>query len=143
EHAMPSDQEDIEEEQEDQEEEALEQQASEERGRKRRRRKRGRRGGESHVEASSPREPIPISPEHSDESAPENELPEATAEREITASSAEMISDSNGERRRRRRGRRGGRRNRPERPGAAPPAVTGGRGTRAHPPRGPPPIPAR
>ena len=122
EHAMPSDQEDIEEEQEDQEEEALEQQASEERGRKRRRRKRGRRGGENHVEASSPREPIPISPEHSDESAPENELPEATAEREITASSAEMISDSNGERRRRRRGRRGGRRNRRERQEPAPAA---------------------
>ncbi len=126
EQAVPSDEEDIETEDEDQEEELLKVQASEERpGRKRRRRKGGGRGGESHLEASSPREPIPISPEQSGDSAPEDELVEASAENDMTPATTEMISESNGERRRRRRGRRGGRRNRRERPEQAPAAELG------------------
>src|SRR3984893_5947894 len=121
ERAVSSDEEDIETEDEDQEEELLKAQVSEERpGRKRRRRRAGGRGGESHLEASSPREPLPISPAQSGDNAPEDERLEASAENDMTPATAETIGESNGERRRRRRGRRGGRRNRRERQGAGP-----------------------
>jgi ribonuclease E len=124
--AMPSDDEDLsseEEEEEDHEEDLLQAQTSEERaGRKRRRRRRGRRGGESHAEAPSPREAIPISPEQPAENAPDDVLLDAAAQNDGAAASAEMMTDSNDERRRRRRGRRGGRRNRRERQDAIPAA---------------------
>jgi ribonuclease E len=126
ERAVSSNEEDIETEDEDQEEELLKAQVSEERpGRKRRRRRAGGRGGESHLETSSPREPIPISPEQSGDSAPEDELLEASAENDMTPATTETIGESNGERRRRRRGRRGGRRNRRERQEPAPAAELG------------------
>src|SRR5260370_24371633 len=91
EQAVSSDEKDIATEDEDQAEELLQAPASEERqGRKRPRRRGGGRGGKSHLEVSSPREPIPISPEQSVDSAPYDELLEASAENAMTPATTYM-----------------------------------------------------